>query len=231
DIAAGLVGSFTRDAGQYCTKPGVVLAPAASEFVEAVRTELEGVTAGRLLTDGMQRAFAEISGELVAHPAVEVLSGADSTTLVTVISVPAEAVLAEPGLFLRECFGPLSLIVRYRDEVQLNLVLDLFEGSLTGTVHCQAGEDVRALTNRLAALAGRVLFNGWPTGVAIAWGQHHGGPWPATTAAIHSSVGATAIRRWLTPVSYQDAPQSVLPVELRDETIGVPRRIDGELVR
>lgn len=229
EIAAGLVGSFTRDAGQYCTKPGVVLVPAASDFVEALASVVATAQAGQLLTDGMQQSFTQISGELSAHPAVRVLSGVSSGTQPLVLAVAADAVLADPELFLRECFGPLTLAVSYRDGDQLAALLDQFEGSLTGTIHCEPGEDVSALTARLAALAGRVLFNGWPTGVAIAWGQQHGGPWPSTTAAIHSSVGATAIRRWLTPISYQDAPQAVLPAELRDGYESIPRRIDGVL--
>lgn len=87
------------------------------------------------------------------------------------------------------------------------------------------------MTAALARVAGRVLYNGWPTGVAIAWAQHHGGPWPASTASVHTSVGATAIRRFLTPLTYQDAPASVLPAELRDgNPLGIPRREDGVLV-
>ena len=79
--------------------------------------------------------------------------------------------------------------------------------------------------NRLLPVAGRLLFDGWPTGVAIGWAQHHGGGWPATTASVHTSVGATAIRRWLTPVAYQDAPEDVLPLELHDgNPLGIPRR-------
>jgi NADP-dependent aldehyde dehydrogenase len=78
--------------------------------------------------------------------------------------------------------------------------------------------------------AGRLLFNGFPTGVAVAWAQHHGGPWPATNT-LHTSVGITSIRRFLRPVAWQDAPQSVLPAELRDNPgdAAVPRRVDGTL--
>ena len=76
--------------------------------------------------------------------------------------------------------------------------------------------------------AGRIIFNGFPTGVAVSWAQTHGGPWPATNS-IHTSVGATAIRRFLRPITYQDAPQSILPPELRDNYGDILRRIDGEL--
>lgn len=229
EIAAGLVGSFTRDAGQYCTKPGVVLAPAASRFADELREVLRPATAGRLLTDGMQQSFAKVAAEILAHDAVEVLTGADSETVPTVAVVPGDALLADPEHFLRECFGPLTLVVHYRDGEHLARILDLFEGSLTGTIHAEPDEDVAALVHRLTLLAGRVLFNGWPTGVAIAWGQHHGGPWPATTSTVHTSVGATAIRRWLTPITYQDAPAALLPEELRDEQVSIPRRYDGVL--
>ncbi|HLP23076.1 MAG TPA: aldehyde dehydrogenase (NADP(+)) [Microbacteriaceae bacterium] len=229
DIAAGLVASFTRDAGQYCTKPGVVFAPAVGRFADAVAEYLPGAAAGALLTEGMQSRFAALAAELATDDAVTVRSGADSDTTPLVLELPADALLARPEHFLRECFGPLTLIVNYRDEAQLFAALTLCEGSLTGTIHAEPDEDVSGLTAHLAERAGRVLFNGWPTGVAIAWSQHHGGPWPATTATVHTSVGATAIRRWLTPLTYQDAPHSVLPSELLDGPVGIPRRIDGLL--
>ena len=89
------------------------------------------------------------------------------------------------------------------------------EGSLTGTIHGADGEDVSELTTLLAPRVGRLLFGGWPTGVPVTWSQHHGGPWPATTS-VHTSVGATAIRRFLRPLTFQDAPESVLPDELNE---------------
>jgi NADP-dependent aldehyde dehydrogenase len=106
-------------------------------------------------------------------------------------------------------------------------------GNLTATAHlgadeaAQDGGPAAALLTRLSALAGRVLVNGWPTGVAVAPAQHHGGPYPATTSQS-TSVGATAIERWLRPVAYQDTPPALLPLELRDDNpLGVPRRVDG----
>ena len=108
--------------------------------------------------------------------------------------------------------------------------LDDLEGSLTATLHAAPGEPVDDLLPRLEAIAGRVLFAGWPTGVAVTWSQHHGGPWPATTSQ-HTSVGATAVRRFLRPIVYQDAPDAVLPPALREANpLGIPRRVDGRLV-
>jgi NADP-dependent aldehyde dehydrogenase len=97
-------------------------------------------------------------------------------------------------------------------------------------VHAAEGEDVAELATTLAAIAGRVLFGGWPTGVAVTWSQQHGGPWPATTS-IHTSVGASAARRFQRPLVFQDAPESVLPAALREANpLGIPRRVDGRLV-
>ena len=90
----------------------------------------------------------------------------------------------------------------------------LVEQSLTGTIHAADGEDVRDLTALLAPRVGRLLFGGWPTGVSVTWSQHHGGPWPATTAPAYTSVGTAAIRRWLIPVAYQDFPPELLPAGL-----------------
>ena len=162
------------------------------------------------------------------------VEGAPGETGPVVAAIDTDAFLADPETFQEEHFGPLTLLIRYRDVAQLTRALALLEGSLTGTLWHGASEDPHALavlTQALARIAGRVLYNGWPTGVAIAWAQHHGGPWPASTASVHTSVGATAIRRFLAPLAYQDAPQSVLPAELRDgNPLGVPRREDGELV-
>jgi NADP-dependent aldehyde dehydrogenase len=97
------------------------------------------------------------------------------------------------------------------------------------TLHAEPGEEVTGLADWMASRAGRVLFGGWPTGVAVSWAQHHGGPWPATNT-VFTSVGATAVRRFLRPVVYQDAPASVLPPALRDgNPLGIPRRVDGRL--
>ncbi|MGH3680041.1 MAG: aldehyde dehydrogenase (NADP(+)), partial [Natronosporangium sp.] len=112
-------------------------------------------------------------------------------------------------------------------------VLDALPGSLTGTIHADPATDaelIATLTDRLTARAGRVIFDGWPTGVAVSWAMHHGGPWPATTNAGHTSVGVTAIRRFQRPVVYQNAPEAVLPPALRDgNPWRIPRRVDGTL--
>jgi NADP-dependent aldehyde dehydrogenase len=133
---------------------------------------------------------------------------------------------------LEEHFGPVVLFLRYDSEEALLTALDRFEGQLTGTVHAQDGEDVAAIVEALAGRAGRVIFDGFPTGVAVTYGMHHGGPFPSTSAPAHTSVGMTAISRWLRPVAFQNAPEAVLPAELQAANpLGIWRRVDGELTR
>ena len=116
--------------------------------------------------------------------------------------------------------------MRYAEPGELPAALATLEGSLTATIHAAPDEDVADLVAVLGERAGRLLFSGWPTGVAVTWSQHHGGPWPATTSQ-HTSVGATAVRRFQRPIVYQDAPESVLPLTLReDNPLGIPRRVD-----
>ena len=226
EIGAGLVGSFTRDAGQYCTKPGLVFVPEGGGVEEAVRGALDGAPAGRQLTAAMGDAFADGAAALAAHPGAAVVRGAaaEGESAPTAVFVSGPDFLADPDTFLAECFGPVTVVVTYADD-ELDRILDALEPSLTATIHRGGDEDVTDLTARLSGIAGRLLFDGWPTGVAIGWAQHHGGGWPSTTASVHTSVGATAIRRWLTPIAYQDAPEAVLPPELRDgNPLGIPRR-------
>lgn len=233
-IAAGLAGSFTRDGGQYCTKPGIVFVPEGSGIEEALVALLGDAAPQRLLTEGIAAAFDRGSVELAERDDVELVFAGERAADVAapvVVATGTEAFADGREAFLEECFGPLTLLVRYTDDAGLGRALAVLEGSLTASIHHAPGEDVADLAEALEPVAGRLVFNGWPTGVAIAWGQHHGGGWPATTASVYTSVGATAIRRWLTPVAWQDAPAAVLPAELADgNPLGVPRREDGVLV-
>lgn len=233
-IASGLAGSFTRDGGQYCTKPGLVFVPEGAGFEQALVHALAGAPRQALLTDGIAAAFGTGSAALAGRADVELVFAGEramDAAAPMVVATSADAFVAAHEVFLEECFGPLTVLVRYSDAATLAAALAVLEGSLTGTIQHAPDEDVAELTAALERIAGRVVFNGWPTGVAIAWAQHHGGSWPASTASVHSSVGATAIRRWLAPIAYQDAPAGVLPPELADgNPLGIPRREDGKLV-
>ncbi|WAB82472.1 aldehyde dehydrogenase (NADP(+)) [Microcella daejeonensis] len=234
-LAEGLVGSFTLGAGQFCTKPGVVLVPAGSGFAEQVASGAQAVATQPMLMPRIAEGFETIAARLAAVEGVRTLSPAlpsaveqgGATPLV--LAAPARTVLAAPDALLEECFGPAVLLVEYADEAELHAVLRALPGGLTATLHAEESDEVDATLALLEAVAGRVLFAGWPTGVAVSWAQHHGGPWPATTS-LFTSVGASALRRWLRPVAYQQAPESRLPLELREANpLGLPRRVDGVL--
>jgi NADP-dependent aldehyde dehydrogenase len=135
---------------------------------------------------------------------------------------------------LEERFGPVVLLLTYGSREELLDALLRIDGQLTGSVHAQAEDAdlVALLTTALSERSGRLIFDGFPTGVAVTHGMHHGGPFPATTAPAHTSVGMTAIRRFLRPVAFQNAPAHVLPPELQDANpLGIWRRVDGELTR
>ena len=145
------------------------------------------------------------------------------------------AAVAAGAPVLEEHFGPVVVLLRYADRAELLAALGRVEGQLTGSLHVDPEADAELaglVSELLAARAGRVVFDGFPTGVAVTHGMHHGGPYPATSAPAHTSVGMTAIRRFLRPVAWQNAPQAVLPPELRDgNPLGIWRRVDGELTR
>ena len=226
DLAAGLAGSFTLGAGQFCTKPGLVLVPADGVLERELPAHVPGGSA-RMLTDGIGDAFLAGAARVAAVPGVHAIIPATAAGAPAFSAVDADAFLASAAELTEEVFGPATLLVRYRSPEELAAAVAALPGSLTATLHAEPGEEVAPLVDALAARAGRVLFAGWPTGVAVTWAQHHGGPWPATTSQ-HTSVGVTAMRRFQRPIAYQDAPEALLPAALRDGWTG-PRRVDGVL--
>jgi NADP-dependent aldehyde dehydrogenase len=230
DIAAGFVGSFTLGGGQFCTKPGLLFAPRGHGLDAPVADALAGVSAASLLTPAIRDGFRRRVDEIGASEQVRLLAGTEADGDVAVpprvYATSSTALVADPDL-ADECFGPAAIVVEWDDEDDLLAALDVVAGSLTATIHAEP--DDRALSGRLLArlrrLAGRIVWNGWPTGVAVTWSMHHGGPFPVTTNPLHTSVGATAVRRFLVPVVYQNTPQDLLPAVLRDgNPLGVPRR-------
>ncbi|MEV8022983.1 aldehyde dehydrogenase (NADP(+)) [Streptomyces sp. NPDC086554] len=243
EIGAGLAGSMTLGVGQFCVKPGLVFAPSGAggdRFIKSLTEAVSDTEAGVLLDHRMRDNFVAGVRERGGLPDVDapVTPGAGSEHMVSAgfLTVPA-ARLASEGehdLLLEECFGPVTVVARYEDDAEITAVLSRLPGNLTATVQLSAREAAgegrgAALIAELTPLAGRVLVDGWPTGVAVAPAQHHGGPYPATTSTS-TSVGGTAIERWLRPVAYQNTPEALLPPELRDDNpLGLPRRYDGRL--
>lgn len=243
EIGAGLAGSMTLGVGQFCVKPGLVFAPAGAGGDRLLKSLTEAVSdteAGVLLDHRMRDNFVAGVRERVELPDVDAPvtpgAGSEHTVSAGFLTVPA-ATLATEGehdLLLEECFGPVTVVARYEDDAEITAALTRLSGNLTATVQLSAEEAAgegrgAALLAELTPLAGRLLVNGWPTGVAVAPAQQHGGPYPATTSTS-TSVGGTAIERWLRPVAYQNTPAALLPPELRDENpLGLPRRYEGRL--
>jgi NADP-dependent aldehyde dehydrogenase len=234
ELADGLAASFTLGAGQFCTKPGVVFIPARSRFTERVVAAASKIAPARMLNDrilaGFRRGERELENLADVRGVGRAGHGGESDRVAPrVFSTTSQAVRRDPGSLLDEVFGPAVLLVEYESESDLLESLDLVPGSLTGTVHAGAGEDVRRVVEALSPRVGRLLFAGWPTGVAVSWAQNHGGPYPAATS-LFTSVGATAIRRFLRPLTYQSATDSVLPPPLQEANPWrIPRRVDGSL--
>jgi NADP-dependent aldehyde dehydrogenase len=245
EIGAGLSASMTLGVGQFCVKPGLVLVPsgaAGDRLVKSLADAVSAIEPGVLLDHRMRDDFVAGVRERTRLDGVRspVTPGAGGAHTVGAgfLTVPADRLATEGAydLLLEECFGPVTVVARYTDEEEATAVLSRLPGNLTATVHLSAeeaagqGRGAEILAD-LTPLAGRVLVNGWPTGVAVAPAQHHGGPYPATTSTS-TSVGGTAVERWMRPVAYQNTPQALLPKELRDDNpLGLPRRFDGMLER
>ncbi|MEU3020615.1 aldehyde dehydrogenase (NADP(+)) [Nocardiopsis sp. NPDC007018] len=231
EILAGYAGSATLGSGQFCTKPGVVFVPEDAPL-DALVADFAGRAAAPLLNDRVTEGFARGVDTLSGHPSTEVLvRGREDAEgwSPTLLRTDLDSLLEHSEELLTECFGPSTLVVTYADERRLLEVGGALHGQLTVTVHGQDDDPLApALLALGASVAGRVIWNGWPTGVAVTHAMTHGGPYPATTAPAHTSVGSTAIRRFLRPVTYQSVPQSLLPPELRDDNPrSVPRRVNG----
>ena len=220
DIGKGLVASMTMGSGQFCTKPGVVFVPTGADgdaLVAVMEADLSPREPNVLLNQGLQKS---LDAKVAASRAV-----AGVREAVAVQDVPGEGYFAAPRLFevdaktffaspaLRhEHFGPVSIVVRC-DSADMGDAAAQFDGQLTATIHADEADMTwaKGLLPTLVEKAGRIVWNGYPTGVAVVAAMHHGGPYPASTNALHTSVGTTAIRRFLRPVVFQNLPASLLP--------------------
>ena len=230
EIAEGFIASFTQGAGQFCTKPGTLLLPAGSPLLQTLR-EAALPKVHRLLSRRIAQGYRAAHSELSGHPEVTVLTeGAEGPggIVPTVLHTTADAMLTDPAALQGEVFGPTALVVEYEDVDQMVSVASTFGGQLAAAVFAQDDCPVQPLLAVLTEIAGRVIWNQWPTGASVTYAQQHGGPYPATTAVAATSVGTAAIGRFLRPVAYQNLPQHLLPEELQNENpLGLPQMIDG----
>ncbi|WP_231934614.1 aldehyde dehydrogenase family protein [Micromonospora viridifaciens] len=201
--------------------------------VAAMTDAVRGSAAPVLLNHGIAAAYGRITTDLTDAPGVQVLAHGpqpdpDGFRAAPLLLTTTAAQL--PPQVTEECFGPVSVVARYADTTDLFAALHKLPSSLTATVlrgHDET-ELPQTLTEQLRPRAGRLVYDAYPTGVAVSWAQHHGGPWPSTNTQ-HTSVGTTAIRRFLRPVTWQSAPADLLPAELTDDYHAIPRRVDGTL--
>ena len=234
-IAEGYLDSVALGRGQFCTKPGFLVAPAAAGAAAAIAdtARRRGDAPALMLTPHLRESFEQSLDALAAHDGFVTVVGGPSEAAeapLTVLRVAAETVLAAPEILEHEAFGPASVVVEYSDEAQLGALAAVIGGQLTSTVHGEPDDDVAPLLATLAERSGRVLWNGWPTGVTVSYAQQHGGPYPAATTDT-TSVGAAAVTRFQRPVAYQDLPQDLLPPGLRDDNpLQIPQRVDGVLM-
>ena len=217
-IAKGWAGSLTLGAGQFCTNPGIAVlidGAQADAFVAAAKTAVGAVGAQTMLTDGIAEAYRAGRDRVAAGNGVRsVLTTTCDLRNATpyLFEVSGQDWLADHAL-AEEVFGPLGLIVRVRHAAEMQDIARSLQGQLTCTLHVdEADMDLaKALMPVLERKAGRVLANGFPTGVEVVDAQVHGGPYPASTNFGATSVGTLSIRRWLRPVAYQNMPDALLP--------------------
>jgi NADP-dependent aldehyde dehydrogenase len=221
-IAKGWAGSLTLGAGQFCTNPGiavVIAGPAAEAFAAAAQAAVGAVGAQTMLTDGIAAAFRAGRDRVAAQTGVRaVLTSVCDLRNATpyLFAVSGDDWLGNHAL-AEEVFGPLGLIVTVRDADQMAEVAASLAGQLTCTLHMDPADEGLAarLMPVLARKAGRLIANGFPTGVEVCEAQVHGGPYPASTNFGATSVGTMAIRRWLRPVAFQNFAEGLLPEDLR----------------
>ncbi|ARJ68303.1 aldehyde dehydrogenase (NADP(+)) [Paracoccus contaminans] len=217
ELGRGWAGSLTMGAGQFCTNPGIAVVTEgadADRFVAATRAALEQVGPQAMLTEGIASAYRAGQQRFESRNAVTPVMSTHSegrTASPNLYQTTADAYLQDHALG-EEVFGPLGLVVRVRDFSEMERLARGFEGQLTATMHLDDAdiEDARRLLPILERKAGRVLVNGFPTGVEVVDSMVHGGPYPASTNFGATSVGTLSIRRFLRPVAYQNLPEALL---------------------
>lgn len=236
-VAAGFVDSFTLGNGQFCTKPGIMLAPRGSRAAQEVASALRASSPTPvMLTRSIAKSVKTGLREMEAAGAVVVehlpASGQGWSAPAAVLRADVSAL--QPGSrLLEECFGAVALVCEYGSDAELSKALSALQSSLAASLMTGDENDRQAprLLELLAGKVGRVAVNEWPTGVAFTWAQQHGGPWPSTSVASATSVGAAGLARFVRPVAFQSAHDAWLPTPAQAANPwGVPRRIGGRLV-
>lgn len=234
-------GSITLGVGQFCTNPGLILGIEGKEmtsFLNALASEIEAMAPATMLNENIWKSYCHGKDKILQQKGVKLLGAAKDQEgnlqgTPTVAWVPGTDFLANPDLH-EEVFGPFSLVVICKDKEELRQVLLNTKGQLTSTIMGDRYElsEYQDLINVASHIAGRVIFNGVPTGVEVCHAMHHGGPFPSSTDSRFTSVGTDAIKRFARPLAFQSFPEETLPDELKSSNpLGIWRKVNGELTK
>ena len=236
-MGTAFAASLTLGAGQFCTNPGLVLAldcPGLDQFIAAAAAAIRDSVGQTMLTSGIRQTYCEDVDRLSAHLKVNNIAkgstGGVNQGAPVLFEVKAADFLSDSSL-QDEVFGAAALVVRCEGETELAGLLEVLEGQLTATMQIEDEDEISAvgLFPILERKAGRVIVNGWPTGVEVCHAMVHGGPFPATSDSRTTSVGSSAIERFLRPICYQNIPDNLLPEALKENNpAGLRRLVDGE---
>jgi NADP-dependent aldehyde dehydrogenase len=240
EIAEEYAGSVFLSVGQFCTKPGLIIGKEGSDldtFKQALADKLKANAPGCMLNPKIAEGYKAGRDQMLEQPGIEVLaepvSEEETRGAATVVTTTADNYLSNDKLD-QEVFGPFTLIVSCKDDEQVHEVASKLEGQLTVSLVGNEDELIKnkQLVDTCREKAGRVIFNGVPTGVRVCHGMQHGGPFPATTDSKFTSVGTTAIERFVRPITFQDCPEELLPAELKKENpLDIYRIVDDELTK
>jgi alpha-ketoglutaric semialdehyde dehydrogenase len=239
DIAKMYAGSITLGGGQFCTNPGLMIGLDSDDlrtFIHDLGKAIQQTAPGPMLHPGIVKAYKENKGNALLQDDVHLVAESETAIkenegLPTIATASGQAFLSNPVLH-KEVFGPYSLVIRCRDMNEMTEVAKHLEGQLTSTLMATE-TDIKnndELVEAVKDICGRFILNGVPTGVEVCLSMHHGGPFPATTDARFTSVGADGIKRFARPICFQNWPNELLPEELKDENpLGIWRTVNNEL--
>ncbi len=238
-LAKAFIASLTLGVGQFCTNPGLIFVPEtqAKAFENAISAELNAIASAPMLHPGIAQAYYDSIQYFQSREELRWVKVADPKHLINgstaLAEIKASNWLKDP-VFQKEVFGAFAMMVVYQNEDELLEITKKLHGQLTITVWAEAEElqNQLFLINLLEEKCGRLLFRGVPTGVEVGFAMQHGGPYPSTTSANSTSVGAHAIKRFARPIAFQDMPQDLLPDALRDDNpLGIWRMVNGEYTK
>lgn len=233
-IAEGFLSSITLGAGQFCTKPGFLIAVSAEAINQELLQVVKDVAPQKMLNRRTQELHDAIRDEMLSVEGMKLVAVSKSDPIdaqVSVMTISAKNFLKNKIQAMREVFGPTAVVIDCSNQDEILEVAQSFAGTLASGIHAQENDSTipEGLLPILEKISGRIVFNQWPTGLAVTWAMHHGGPYPASTNPIFTSVGARALLRFRRPIVYQNFPAFLLPKDLQESSPSIKSaRIDGK---